>query len=51
MTVTTYFTKLKGLWDKLETYRPLLIYDQTKAHNEQIEEDKMMQFLMGLNDI
>ncbi|KAM1434699.1 hypothetical protein ACFX2I_042754 [Malus domestica] len=51
MTVSAYFTKLKGLWDKLETYRPFLICDQTKAHNEQIEEDRMMQFLMGLNDI
>ena len=51
MIVSAYFTKLKGLWDELQTYRPLLICDQTKAHNEQIEEDKMMQFLMGLNDI
>ncbi|CAL0299281.1 unnamed protein product [Lupinus luteus] len=43
MTVSTYFTKLKGLWDGLETY-------QMKAHSEHREEDQMMQFLIGLND-
>ena len=50
MTVSAYYTKLKGLWDELETYRTIPICDQVKAHIEQREEDRMMQFLMGLND-
>ncbi|KAK3003669.1 hypothetical protein RJ639_018270 [Escallonia herrerae] len=50
MTVSTYFTKLKGLWDKLDTYRALSTYNQMKAHDEQREEDRLMQFLMGLHD-
>lgn len=50
MTVSTYFTKLKGLWDELDSYRPIPTCNQMKAHHEQREEDRMMQFLMGLND-
>ncbi|KAK3026447.1 hypothetical protein RJ639_041857 [Escallonia herrerae] len=50
MTVSTYFTKLKGLWDKLDTYRALPTCNQMKAHDEQREEDRLMQFLMGLHD-
>ncbi|XP_034223843.1 uncharacterized protein LOC117634050 [Prunus dulcis] len=50
MPVSEYYTKLKDLWDELETYQTLLICNQMKAHNEQKEEDRMMQFLMGLND-
>lgn len=49
---TTYFTKLKGNWHELPTYRPspscscgamktLLGYQQQK---------RIMQFLMGLNE-
>ncbi|KAK3028814.1 hypothetical protein RJ639_038641 [Escallonia herrerae] len=50
MTVSTYFTKLKGLWDELDTYRALFTCNQMKAHDEQREEDRLMQFLMGLHD-
>ncbi|KAK3002448.1 hypothetical protein RJ639_020557 [Escallonia herrerae] len=50
MTVSTYFTKLKGLWDELDTYRALPTCNQMKAHDEQREEDRLMQFLMGLHD-
>ncbi|KAL5805972.1 hypothetical protein ACOSQ4_028705 [Xanthoceras sorbifolium] len=50
MTISAYYTKLKGFWDELETYRTVHICDQAKAHVEQREEDQMMQFLMGLND-
>ncbi|KAK3006201.1 hypothetical protein RJ639_017740 [Escallonia herrerae] len=50
MTVSTYFTKLKGLWDELDTYRALPTCNQMKAHDEQREEDCLMQFLMGLHD-
>ncbi|KAK3019009.1 hypothetical protein RJ639_003617 [Escallonia herrerae] len=50
MTVSTYFTKLKGLWDELDTYRALSTCNQMKAHDEQREEDRLRQFLMGLHD-
>lgn len=50
MAASTYFTKIKGLWDELETYRTLPTCNQMKAHDEQREEDRLMQFLMGLND-
>ncbi|KAK2968679.1 hypothetical protein RJ640_005820 [Escallonia rubra] len=50
MIVSTYFTKLKGLWDELDTYRALPTCNQMKAHDEQREEDRLMQFLMGLHD-
>ncbi|KAL5785997.1 hypothetical protein ACOSQ2_002115 [Xanthoceras sorbifolium] len=50
MTISVYFTKLKSLWDELDTYRPISACNQMKAHIEQREEDRMMQFLMGLND-
>ncbi|KAK3042543.1 hypothetical protein RJ639_000267 [Escallonia herrerae] len=50
MTVSTYFTKLKGLWDELDTYRALPTCNQMKAHDEQREEVRLMQFLMGLHD-
>ncbi|KAH7569016.1 hypothetical protein JRO89_XS06G0089500 [Xanthoceras sorbifolium] len=50
MTISAYFTKLKSLWDELDTYCPISACNQMKAHIEQREEDRMMQFLMGLND-
>ncbi|XP_024031879.1 uncharacterized protein LOC112094638 [Morus notabilis] len=50
MAVSAYFTKLKSLWDELDTYRSIPACNLMKAHIEQREEDRMMQFLMGLND-
>lgn len=50
MNVSSYFTKIKSLWDELETYQTLHTCNQIKAHNDQREEDRLMQFLMGLND-
>ena len=50
MTVVAYFTKIKALWDELETYRSPLTCNQRQAHLEQREEDRLMQFLMGLNE-
>lgn len=50
MTILIYFTKFKGLWGKLETYQTPPTCNQMKTHNEDREEDRMMQFLMGLND-
>lgn len=51
MTVSAYFTKLKSLWDELYTYHPIATCNLMKVHVEQREEDRMMQCLMGLNDI
>ena len=50
MTVQVYFSKLKDLWDELETYRPPITCNEKQTHREQKEEDQMMQFLMRLND-
>ena len=41
--VYAYNTKLKGLWDELASYN-----DTT--HGQQQDQQKLMQFLMGLND-
>ncbi|KAL3356794.1 hypothetical protein AABB24_017448 [Solanum stoloniferum] len=51
MNISSYFTKLKGLWDELDTFRTFPTCNQIKAHTDQIEEDRAMQFLIGLNDI
>ena len=38
--VSAYYTKLKGLWDELASYK----------HGPQHDQQKLMQFLMGLNE-
>ncbi|KAI9186226.1 hypothetical protein LWI28_015065 [Acer negundo] len=43
LSVSAYYTKLKGLWDELASYN-----DAT--HGTQQDQQKLMQFLMGLND-
>ncbi|KAL5792917.1 hypothetical protein ACOSP7_001511 [Xanthoceras sorbifolium] len=43
LSVSTYYTKLKSLWDELASYN-----DAT--HGAQQDQQKLMQFLMGLND-
>ncbi|KAL0386160.1 UNVERIFIED_CONTAM: Copia protein [Sesamum radiatum] len=43
MTMTTYYTKLKQLWDELACLKP-----PDKA--DQDDETQLIQFLMGLND-
>ncbi|KAF7831798.1 Retrovirus-related Pol polyprotein from transposon TNT 1-94 [Senna tora] len=50
MNVSTYYIKLKSLWNELDTHRAIPTCNQMKAHSEQREEDRVMQFLMGLND-
>jgi len=50
MSVASYYIKLKELWDELELYRSPIVCNQTKEHQIEKEEDKLMQFLMGLND-
>uniref|UniRef100_A0A803P5H6 Retrotransposon Copia-like N-terminal domain-containing protein n=1 Tax=Cannabis sativa TaxID=3483 RepID=A0A803P5H6_CANSA len=51
-TVTTYFTRLKSLWDQIREYRPQLFcsYDAMKIIQEYQEEDRLLEFLVGLND-
>ncbi|KAL5864049.1 hypothetical protein ACOSQ3_001563 [Xanthoceras sorbifolium] len=43
LSISTYYTKLKSLWDELASYN-----DAT--HGAQQDQQKLMQFLMGLND-
>ncbi|KAI9161237.1 hypothetical protein LWI28_015656 [Acer negundo] len=43
LSVSTYYTKLKGLWDELASYNDAV-------HGAQHDQQKLMQFLMGLND-
>ncbi|KAI5312945.1 hypothetical protein L3X38_042119 [Prunus dulcis] len=52
MPVSNYYTKLKGYWDELTSYRgtPSCSYDGMKSYNKFKEQDQIMQFLMGLND-
>ena len=41
--VFAYYTKLKGLWDEVASYNVV-------AHGAQQDQQKLMQFLMGLNE-
>ncbi|XP_024199829.1 uncharacterized protein LOC112203031 [Rosa chinensis] len=44
MSVSAYYTKLKGLWDELATYSEI-------SSGPQAEQQRLMQFLMGLNSL
>jgi len=55
--VSSYFTALKGLWDELLIYRPLLVclcgkfsYGVLKTLTEYHHKEYVLQFLMGLNE-
>ena len=50
MTVSAYYTKLKGIWDELGTYSqiPPCICGSAKAFA--VEKERVHQFLMGLNE-
>jgi len=50
MSVASYYIKLKVLWDELKLYRSPIVCNQTKEHQNEMEKDTLMQFLMGLND-
>ncbi|KZV51592.1 hypothetical protein F511_10545, partial [Dorcoceras hygrometricum] len=55
MTVASYFTKLRGYWDELDSYRPpsqcnCCQCDRGKEREKFHVEDRLMQFLMGLNE-
>ncbi|KAH7576655.1 hypothetical protein JRO89_XS01G0125300 [Xanthoceras sorbifolium] len=43
LSVSAYYTKLKGLWDELSSYSDAVL-------GAQQDQQKLMQFLMGLND-
>ncbi|CAL9016300.1 unnamed protein product [Prunus brigantina] len=51
-TVAAYFTKLKSYWDELSVYRPppTSQHTEVQAIEKQKEQDRLMQFLMGLNE-
>nr|CAD1821579.1 unnamed protein product [Ananas comosus var. bracteatus] len=50
--VSVYYTKLKGLWDELASYHepPCCTCGGLKALVEREEKERVMQFLMGLNE-
>uniref|UniRef100_A0A803P5C3 Retrotransposon gag domain-containing protein n=1 Tax=Cannabis sativa TaxID=3483 RepID=A0A803P5C3_CANSA len=50
--VTYYYTKLKGLWDLLQEYRPQpdCTCGAMKTIHEYQDEDKVLEFLIGLNE-
>ncbi|KAL0446094.1 UNVERIFIED_CONTAM: Retrovirus-related Pol polyprotein from transposon RE1 [Sesamum latifolium] len=57
LTVTTYYTNLKQYWDELICLKPpamcsygQCICNSNTAKQEEIEEDHLMQFLMGLSE-
>ncbi|KAL0461871.1 UNVERIFIED_CONTAM: Retrovirus-related Pol polyprotein from transposon RE2 [Sesamum latifolium] len=52
MSVSTYFSKLKRLWDELSciTPTPQCTCGSSKVMTELRMEDQLMQFLMGLNE-
>ena len=56
--ITDYFTKLRIIWDELESYRPdptcscdpKCVCDALTSMIERKQQDRIMQFLRGLND-
>ncbi|XP_061957900.1 uncharacterized protein LOC133679348 [Populus nigra] len=43
LSISAYYTKLKGMWDELASYNDTV-------HGAQQDQQRLMQFLMGLND-
>ncbi|XP_059431677.1 uncharacterized protein LOC132165206 [Corylus avellana] len=53
--VSQYFTRIKALWEELNNYRPISICNccncgRMKSILELYSQEKVLQFLMGLND-
>jgi len=56
--ITDYFTKLRVIWDELESYKPYptcscnskCVCDAFTSVMERKQQDHVMQFLRGLND-
>ncbi|KAL0453633.1 UNVERIFIED_CONTAM: hypothetical protein Slati_1341400 [Sesamum latifolium] len=52
MSVSAYFSKLKRLWDELMCFKPMAQCScgASKTMSDTNNEDRLMQFLMGLNE-
>ena len=52
MSISAYYTKLKGIWDELSTYTqiPPCTYGSIKVFAAENDKEKMHQFLMRFND-
>ncbi|XP_038693768.1 uncharacterized protein LOC119991495 [Tripterygium wilfordii] len=52
LSVSEYYTTLKDLWDELASYHEPIQCDceGSKTLAERVEKERVMQFLMGLND-
>jgi hypothetical protein len=52
LSISAYYTKLKGLWDELGSYQEPIpcSCDMLKKLADREEKEKVMQFLMGLNE-
>ncbi|KAF5478995.1 hypothetical protein F2P56_005510, partial [Juglans regia] len=52
LSVSAYFTQMKGLWDELMNYRPLPVCScgGLRTLMAMHQQDYVMRFLMGLND-
>ncbi|KAH1214237.1 hypothetical protein GmHk_14G042009 [Glycine max] len=58
MNITDYFTKLRTIWDELESYRPDLVCtcaskcgcDALVEVKKRKDQDRIMEFMRGLND-
>nr|CAD1820262.1 unnamed protein product [Ananas comosus var. bracteatus] len=52
LSIATYFTKMKALWDELSMYStvPKCSYGAAKEFMQEREKEKVHQFLMGLGD-
>jgi hypothetical protein len=52
LSVSEYYTRLKGFWDELTNYRPIpqCSCDTPRILADHSHQDYVFQFLMGLND-
>ena len=52
LSVSAYYTKLKNLWDEYDSILPPPSCDcnKSKEYVEQLQYQRLLQFLMGLND-
>ncbi|XP_017423564.1 uncharacterized protein LOC108332768 [Vigna angularis] len=58
LTISQYFTQLKGLWDEFENYRPILhckcsipcTCEAIQAYKRYRDQDYVIRFLKGLNE-
>lgn len=50
--VSVHYTKLKALWDELASYQELIVCscEGAKTLSNREEKERVMQFLMGLNE-